>query len=393
MAIASGVSRENQDVKPISCTGRPRRRPDYCFPFNVCKVIIILGHCLKAVHVYSEQQWRRLGIEMVKLSGASREHAEVVTNVLISGSLRGIDSHGVRILPYFTEKREMGEMQVTKETKATAMLDAANVWGPVSAEKAMRIAIEKAADTGLGSCSVINGDWITNLFYYSAMAIERDMIGMVFVRDNTCCSPWGGTIPVTGTDPMSMAIPAGKKDPIVLDFATTIVAQGHVRTLLLEGKPLPEGWLIDRSGNPVHGNALSLQNIDEFWEKGGSLLPFGTYKGYALNLAIGVLGGALNLTGTGTRWKGQGVTVFAIDIAAFVPVTEFKDEIDRLVTEIKATPVRPGFKEVLLPGELEYRAMAKRKREGIPIDDKSWTILLQTSEKNGIDALALLSRP
>jgi LDH2 family malate/lactate/ureidoglycolate dehydrogenase len=343
------------------------------------------------VHLYSENQWRKLGKEMVMASGATREHAEVIADVVVSGSLRGIDSHGVRILPYFTEKREMGEMRVTKETKATAVLDAANVWGPVSAEKAMRIAMDKASDTGLGSCTIANGDWITNLFYYSAMALRRDMIGMVFVRDNTCCSPWGGTVPVTGTDPISIAIPAGKVDPIVLDFATTAVAQGHVRTLLLEGKPIPEGWLIDREGNSVHGNVLSLDNIDEFWERGGSLLPFGTYKGYALNLAIGVLGGALNLTGTGTRGKGQGVTVFAVDVGAFVPVAEFKEEVDRLVREIKSSPVRPGFKEVLLPGEIEYRAMAKRRREGIPIDDKSWAVLVQTCKKIGIDAVALLS--
>lgn len=343
------------------------------------------------MHVYSEQQWKRLGTQMVMASGAPREQAEVVADVVISGSLRGIDSHGVRMLPYFVEKRQMGEMRVTKETKATAMLDAANVWGPVSAERAMRIAMEKAGETGLGSCSVTNGDWITNLFYYSAMALEKDMIGMVFVRDNTCCSPWGGTVPVTGTDPMSIAIPAGDANPIVLDFATTIVAQGHVRTLLLEGKPIPEGWLIDREGNSVHGNVLNLHNIDEFWERGGSLLPFGTYKGYGLNLAIGVLGGALNLTGTGTRGRGQGVTVMAIDVGAFVPVPDFKAEIDNLVRELKENPVRPGFKEVLLPGELEYRAMAKRKAEGIPIDDKSWSILSQTCGKIGIDPVALLA--
>ena len=326
---------------------------------------------------FSEKQWRTLGTELVQASGATEGQAEVVTNVLISGSLRGIDSHGVRILPYFTEKRRMKKMKVLKETKATAVLDAGNVWGPVSAVRAMEIAMEKAGDTGLGSCTVTNGDWITNLFYYSAMALERDMIGMVFVRDNPCCSPWGGTNPVTGTDPMSIAMPAGKSYPIVLDFATTIVAQGHVRTFLLEGKPIPEGWLIDRQGNSVQGNVLNLQNIDEFWEKGGSLLPFGTYKGYGLNVAIGVLGGALNLTGTGTRGKGQGVTVFAVDIGAFVPVGEFKREVDRLVKEVKSSPVRPGFKEVLLPGELEYRAMARRKREGIPVDDKSWAAILQ----------------
>src|SRR6202030_77455 len=108
----------------------------------------------------------------------SREEAEVVTEVLISGSLRGIDSHGVRILPYFTKKRHPRRMKILKETKATALLDAGNAWGPVSAERAMSIAIEKAMETGLGSCSITNGDWITNLFYYSMMAVREGMIGM-----------------------------------------------------------------------------------------------------------------------------------------------------------------------------------------------------------------------
>lgn len=343
------------------------------------------------MHAFSQKQWRKLGIEMVQSSGASEEQAKVVTDVLISGSLRGIDSHGVRILPYFTVKRKMRKMKILKETKATALLDAGNVWGPISAERAMKIAMRKAEETGLGSCTVTNGDWITNLFHYSAMAVERDMIGMVFVRDDPCCAPWGGTVPVTGTDPMSIAIPAGRYDPIVLDFATTMVAQSHVRTYLLEEKPIPEGWLIDRQGNSVHGNVLNLKNIDAFWEKGGSMLPFGTYKGYGLNMAIGVLGGALNLTGTGTRGRGQGVTVFALDVSAFVPVKEFKRELERLVEEVKANPVRPGFKEVLLPGELEYRSMAKRKKEGIPIDEKSWVALLQKCQQIGIEATEYLN--
>jgi ureidoglycolate dehydrogenase (NAD+) len=338
------------------------------------------------VHSFSETKWRKLGIEMVETSGASKVQSEVVVDVLISGSLRGIDSHGVRLLPYFTEKRKARKMKILKETKATALLDAGNVWGPISAEKAMRIAIEKAAATGLGSCAVKNGDWITNLSYYSAMAVEKGMIGMVFVRDNPCCSPWGGTEPVNGTNPISIAIPAGQSNPIVLDFATTAVAQGHVRTFLLEGKPIPEGWLIDRRGNPVSGSSLNLQNIDEFWDNGGSLLPFGSYKGYGFNLVTGILGGALNLTGTGTRGKGQGVTVVAIDVQAFVPLRSFRKEIDLLIKEIKSTPVRPGFKEVLLPGELEYRAMSQRKTEGIPIDDTSWSAILRRCGEIGVDA-------
>jgi len=335
---------------------------------------------------YPESRWRELGIRMVGASGVSEEDAKIVTEVLVTGSLSGIDSHGVRVLPTFTQRRQEAKMKVLKETPATALLDAGGAWGPVSAKRAMEIAIEKARKQGIASCNIVNGEWITNLFYYSMMAVENDMIGIVVAREGPICAPWGGTKPVTGTNPMSIGIPAGKKYPLVLDFATTIVAQGHVRTLLLEGKPVPEGWLIDRKGNPVNGYRVTLDNFDEFWKMGGSLLPFGTYKGYGINLAIDVLGGALNLSGTGSRAKGQGALMTALNIDAFVPVNDFKEEVDRLIAEIKSSPLRPGFNEVLLPGEREHRTMEMRRKEGIPVDEKSWQNILETCRKLGIDA-------
>lgn len=340
---------------------------------------------------YSERQWTKLGIRMLRAAGATEEDAKTITEVLVLGSLRGIDSHGVRVLPYFAEKRVGGRMRVVRETPATALLDAGNRWGPVSAKKSMEIAIDKGKKTGIGCCSVTNGDWITNLFYYSVMAAESDMIGMIFAREGPVCAPWGGTKPVTGTNPMSIAIPTGRSNPIVLDFATTIVAQGHVRTLLLKGEPIPEGWLIDEHGAPVHGDDITLENSDNFWKSGGSLLPFGTYKGYGINLMIDILGGALNLSGTGSRAKGQGVFALALDYKAFVPAEEFKLEVDRLVAEIKSSPVRPGFKEVLLPGELEYRTMSKRLKEGIPIDDRSMQGIRAVCSKLRIDVDEILN--
>lgn len=340
--------------------------------------------------IYLESRWRELGIQMVRASGVSEEDAEIITDVLVTGSLHGIDSHGVRVLPRFTQKRFRAKMRVLKDMPATALLDADGAWGPVSAKRAMEIAIEKARKQGVASCSIVNGEWITNLFYYSMMAQKNDMIGIVVAREGPICVPWGGTKPVTGTNPMSIAIPAGKAYPIVFDFATTMVAQGHVMTLLLEGKPIPEGWLIDRQGNPVKGHDLTLENIDEFWKTGGSLLPFGTYKGYGINLVIDILGGALNLSGTGSRAKDQGVLMTAINIAAFVPVEDFKDEVDRLIAEIKSSPVRAGFDEVLLPGERGHRMMEKRRTEGIPIDEKSWQNILETCRKLGIDAKKMM---
>ena len=336
--------------------------------------------------IYSEDKWRRLGLEMMLASDASRVDAETITDVLVTGSLRGIDSHGVRVLPTFTEKRTKSNMRILKETPATALLDADYAYGPVSAKKAMEIAIEKARTQGMASCSVVNGDWITNLFYYSMMAEKNDMIGTAIAREGPMCAPWGGTKPVTGTNPMSIAVPAGKAYPIVLDFATSIVAEGHVKTLLLEGKPVPEGWLIDACGNPVKDHDITLETLPEFWKKGGAMLPFGEYKGYGINLVVDILGGALNLSGTGSRAKGQGCLMTALNIGAFVPIKDFKDEVDRLVDEIKSSPVRLGFSEVLLPGEREHRIMEKRRREGIPIDEKSWQNIQETCKKLGIDS-------
>ncbi|MGA3406442.1 MAG: Ldh family oxidoreductase [Candidatus Bathyarchaeia archaeon] len=334
---------------------------------------------------YPEQKWRKLGIQMLRVSGATRADAETITDVLITGSLRGVDSHGVRVLPYFTQKRRRGRMKILRHTHAAALLDAGNRWGPVSAKKSMEIAIEMARKNGIGSCSVVNGDWITNLSYFSMMAVDGDMIGMIFAREGPVCAPWGGTKPVTGTNPMSIAIPTGGSYPIVLDFATTISAQSHVKTLLLEGKPIPEGWLIDRKGNSVKGYDLALKGLDEFW-KNGSLLPFGTYKGYGINLAIDILCGALNLTGTGSRAKGQGVLSLAIRISAFAPIKDFEEEVARLIDEIKSSPLRPGFDEILLPGERGHRITEERKKEGIPIDETSWQEIVRTCGELGIDA-------
>jgi len=339
---------------------------------------------------FPEEKLRELGFAMVKASGLSDKDVETIVDVLVTGSLWGIDSHGVRNLPAFSKKKKKADMRIIRETPATAILDADHAYGPVSASMAMEIAMEKAGTQGIASCSVINGEWITNLFYYANMAVEKDMIGIAVAREGPICAPYGGTKPVTGTNPLSIGIPAGKRYPIVLDFATTMVAQGHVKTLLLEGKPLPEGWLIDREGNPVKDHDIPLDSLTQFWKTGGALLPFGTYKGYGINVVIDILGGALNLTGTGARAKGQGFLMTALNVEAFSPPDEFKAEVDRLIDEIKSSPVRPGFKEVLLPGEREHKTVDKRKKEGIPVDETSWLGILETCKTLGIDAEKLV---
>ncbi len=342
------------------------------------------------MRVFSEESWRQLGYEMVKTSGLTDADVETIVDVLVTGSLRGIDSHGVRAFPVFITKKPPAHCSVIKEMAGTALLDANHTFGPVSARRGMELALEKAEQTGIGSCSIVNGEWIVNLFYYAMMAVHSDMIGIVTAREGPVCAPWGGVKPVGGTNPLSVGIPAGKEYPIILDFATTMVAQGHVKTFLLEGKPLPEGWLIDTQGNPVKGYDLSLDELEKFWESGGALLPFGTYKGYGINLVIDVLGGALNLSGTGQRAQGQGVLMTAISIDAFTTVVEFKKEVDRLIREVKESPIRPGFDEVLLPGEREHRMMIQRQQEGIPVDEISWQEILKVCQNLKIEVKKIM---
>jgi uncharacterized oxidoreductase len=339
---------------------------------------------------YPEDKWRKLGFEMVKASVVSDDEAETIVDVLVTGSLLGIDSHGVNALPSFIHKKAKTDMKILKELPAITILDANGAWGPYSAKKAMEKAIEKAKTQGIAACSVVNGEWITNLSYFSMLAVKNDMIGLVFAREGPVCVPWGGKEPVTGTNPMSIGIPAGNRYPIVVDFATTIVAQGHVKKFLIEGKPLPEGWLINRQGHPIKGYDLTLEGLNEFWKTGGALLPFGTYKGYGINVAIDLICGALTLSGTGLRAKGQGLLMIALDIRAFVTLEEFKEEVDQLIVEIKASPVMSGFQEILLPGEREYRMMEKRKREGIPVHEKIWQEILETCNKLQIDAQSIM---
>jgi len=190
----------------------------------------------------------------------------------------------------------MRKMKVLKKTKATAFarrrkrlgsrLGGGARWRSRSRRQGRqaRLVLDYERRTGSLTCSI-----------FSVMAVEKDMIGMVFVRDNPVCAPWGGTVPVDGYRPDEQSrYPAAGRTRLVLDFATTIVAQGHVRTLLLEGRPIPEGWLIDRQGNSVHGKTLDLDNVVAVLGERRLAAPVRHVQGYGLNLAISIIGGALN---------------------------------------------------------------------------------------------------
>jgi LDH2 family malate/lactate/ureidoglycolate dehydrogenase len=335
--------------------------------------------------VYPEAAWRKLGIRMITEAGTTPADAKAVMDVLITGSLTGIDSHGIRNIPFFVKKKSRGMLKVMKETPATGLFDPGDSWGPVYATETMRRTIKKAKKYGIACCSVKAGDWVANLFHYVLMAAKEDMIGMAFVRTPPAGAAWGGVNPVFGTNPMGISFPAGKSYPIILDFATTIVSQGQIRSRTLKHKPIPEGWLIDKEGNPVKEQLVAPEDWERFVTV-NTLLPFGTYKGWGIAVTVELIAGALNLVGTASRQKHlSGFTAIAVDVGAFVPVKEFKREVDRYAAEVKSSGVRKGFDEVLLPGEREFRFMERRKKEGLPVDETSLKEITTRCEELGVD--------
>jgi len=337
--------------------------------------------------LFKEEPLKKLSVKMFKVAGASDEQAETVSEILVKTSLHGIDSHGVRALPGHIRSLKNGrispdgEITVLKDTLTTALWEGGKQFGHVVAKKAMETAIKKAESYRMGWVSTVS-QHIGALFYYSMMAAQKDMIGIVTCRVGTVggrTTPYGGSEGRFGTNPLSISIPAHEEKPILLDMATSIVASGHLAVMAARGEKTPEGWLIDKDGNPTTDPS------DYF--KGGYMLPFGTYKGYSLSIIIAALpmflpGLSLENESKTYMW---GHTFMALDPAGFMPLQTYKERTDALIRYIKSCPPLPG-REVLMPFEREYRAKEQRSKEGIPVDEPFWENIVKAATEIGIDA-------
>ncbi len=182
-------------------------------------------------------------------------------------------------------------------------------------------------------------------------------------------APWGGITLSYGNNPFSYAIPAGKEWPIVLDMAMSVVARGKIRVASLTKEPIPLGWAIDKNGEPTTDSVAAM---------GGLLMPIGGYKGYGMSVVTDILCGVLSggrvgqeipqaREGGGTTIMGYCQFFMVLDIAHFVPVSEFKDRVDIYISMMKSSHLAKGQKRVYLPGEIEFETHCQRMKEGIPL--------------------------
>jgi uncharacterized oxidoreductase len=314
--------------------------------------------------------------------------AQRIADSLVESNLVGHDSHGVLRVPEYVERIQSGVLQlhgqvaIIHETTATALIDCQWNLGQVAIPQGMELAIAKARANGIGMVVLGHCDHTGRVGEYVVTAAQQDMIGQLICNGSSpggIVAPFGGARRALGANPIAWALPVADRLPLFFDFATSAVAHGKLQVAADKGELVPEGWIIDKHGQPTRNPQAQFDD--------GAILPFGGHKGYALSVMIELLGGGLSGVGfpllPGYRWD-QGTVLVIIDIAAFQPVAEFKAQAAAFVTKLKATPCAPGVEEILLPGEMEWRTKTQRQREGISLPEVTWTRIREAATMVGL---------
>ena len=330
--------------------------------------------------------------------GCSLEDATLGATVLLSADLRGIDSHGVARLSGYIRlwqaKRINAIPNIKKihETPSTAVVDGDAGLGLVVAPYAMRIAIAKAEQVGTGWVSVQNSNHFGIAGYHAMMALEKDMIGIAMTNASALVAPTFGKEKMLGTNPIAVAIPAGKEPAFVADFATTTAANGKLEILQRKSEDTPFGWVQDAEGKESRdANIL---------KKGGALLPLGSdrehgsHKGYALGSIVDIFSAVLSDASYGpwappfpayipipTDMPGKGLGHFfgAMRIDAFRTAEDFKMHMDQWIQRFRNTTPIHAEQPVIVPGDPERISETIRRKEGIPLYESVYKDLVETA--------------
>jgi len=333
------------------------------------------------------KELRAIGVTIFTRLGAPREYAELVVDMLIEANLVGHDSHGIHYVTRYAERIKNGVIdptakpEVTNETPSTAIIDGHWTFGQVIATKAMRLAIEKAKKTSISAVGAIHCNHIGRLGAYTMLAAESDMVGLLMVNVvHPTVQPFGGASRVFGTNPISVAAPAGKQKPFLLDFATSAVSEGKVGVAAMNKEKIPFGWIVDNDGHDTD-DPLDFSLQDGSVGENGRLLSFGArdgHKGYCLSILMEIVGGILlgggSVADEDAHLYENGILTIALDIKRFTALQRFKKRMDSLFKKIHSAPVNPEFQysDVQVPGEYEWRNREKRLTGGIDVPQPAW---------------------
>ena len=351
--------------------------------------------------------------EVFTRMGMPPQDAETEASVLSWANRRGVDSHGVGLIPWYLENIDRGIMnpkpniQVLKETPATIFVEADRAFGPVVTVFTVKRAMEKAKQVGVCWAAISNTTHQGAMGYYTLMAAEQGMAGITWVCNPPNMAPFGARAAGIHNSPIAITVPAKRHRPLMLDMATSMVAAGKINVALDKGIPIPQGWAIDKDGNPATDP-----------KKAAVLLPFGGAKGSGLSMMFEclssvmmgnpMLGPTLHGREAGPPLKEKKVKVIgerpghivrhiqnsvfiAVDISQFTDLEQYKEDIDEMIDGIKALPKAGGFDEIFVPGEPECRTYEERSKNGIPLPERTVNNLRAVAERLDIKLPAALA--
>ena len=346
---------------------------------------------------FMAEDGERFIVDALGKVGLTAADAKTVADLMILTDRRGTDTHGIARLPIYAKGLQSAainptpRIHIAEEAPATAVVDGDNGIGHLVMSFAAKLAIEKARANGIGWVGTRMSNHAGAAAPYAMMPLAHDMIGLYLaVAEVNHMPPWGGIEPLLGTNPVAIAIPTLEEAPIVHDIATTVASNGRIGAAVAAGEAFPEGWMIDRAGNPITDPKRASEGI---------LLPIGGYKGYGLGLVFALMGGLLNGGPVG-RDAGDPTTprkppartsqaVMALDIARFGPAEEFKRGVDKFIREIRASKPIPGQPPVRYPGERGHEKFIASGKNGIPLRKPVRAALDALATNLGIEKLTL----
>jgi uncharacterized oxidoreductase len=332
-------------------------------------------------------------------AGSSREEALRIGTYLTTANLTGHDSHGVIRVPVYVRWKNMGSIVPNQtiekviDTPSLAVIDGRFGYGQTVTPQAVQIGIDKCKATGLAAVALRNSGHLGRVGDWAEMSAKEGLISIYFVTaaGSVLVAPYGGVERRLSTAPFCVGIPREGNDPVVLDFATSIVAEGKVLVASRGGKKLPLGALIDPDGT-LSEDPVSLYGPHEtegprdHSQGKGAIRAFGEHKGSGLALMCELLGGAL--TGTGAtgpnRRFANGMFAIFIDPARIDPAHFFDGDMARYIEFFKSAKPTAGTTEVLIPGEPEKAMRAERTRNGVPLPDETWAAIVATAREVGV---------
>ena len=335
---------------------------------------------------------------------SSPEEAKRIATYLTTANLTGHDSHGVIRVPVYIRWKKMGSIvpdqiaEIVVDTPSLAVIDGKFGYGQTVTPQAVRIGIDKCKKAGLAAIALRNAGHIGRVGDWAEMASAEGLVSVHFVNaaGSLLVAPYGGVEKRLSTAPYCVGIPRVGQDPIVLDFATSIVAEGKVLVASRGGKKLPKGALVDADGTLSEDPAVlygphTREGPRDYIQGTGAIRAFGEHKGSGLAFICELLGGALTGTGatSGNRRFANGMFAVYVDPKVVDTSNFFDGEISRYVDFIRATKPVAGVDAVLIPGDPEKKMRADRTKNGVPLPDDTWAAIVNTAREVGVSEASI----